>query len=80
MVNHFHRGSGSFDGLEYRLNAEGVPLLAQALARFECTQSAVHDGGDHLIVVGEVTRFAATDGVPLIFAKGRFGQFVPQAQ
>jgi flavin reductase (DIM6/NTAB) family NADH-FMN oxidoreductase RutF len=78
LVNHFHRGSGSFEALDYSLNAEGVPLLAQALARFECRQSAVHEGGDHLIVVGEVLRFASQDGVPLIFVKGKFGHFAPQ--
>lgn len=79
LVNHFHRGSGSFDTIDHAMNPEGVPLLTQALARFECRQSAVHEGGDHLIVVGEVLRFAAQDGVPLIFARGKFGHFAPQA-
>lgn len=78
LVNHFHRGSGSFEAVDHRLNPEGVPLLTQALARFECRQYAAHDGGDHLIVVGEVLRFAAGEGVPLIFARGKFGQFSPQ--
>ncbi len=80
LVNHFHRGSGSFDTVAHGLTAEGVPLLTQALARFECVQYAVHEGGDHLIVVGEVTRIAAQDGAPLVFAKGQFGQFAPHAR
>lgn len=78
LVNHFHRGSGSFDAVDHSLSAEGVPLLAQALARFECRQYAVHEGGDHLIVVGEVLRIAVQDGSPLVFAKGQFGHFLPR--
>lgn len=78
LVQHFHRGSGSFAEIDHSLSAEGVPLLSVALARFECRQYAVHEGGDHLIVVGEVIRIAAQDGAPLVFAKGQFGHFLPR--
>jgi len=70
------RGDG-FDGLSYAPNADGVPLLAGALARFECVTEARHDGGDHTIIIGRVTRFTQSDvGTPLVFAKGEFGRFV----
>jgi flavin reductase (DIM6/NTAB) family NADH-FMN oxidoreductase RutF len=32
----------------------GAPILDEALAAMECRTTAVHDGGDHSIVVGEV--------------------------
>jgi flavin reductase (DIM6/NTAB) family NADH-FMN oxidoreductase RutF len=32
----------------------GAPVLDRALAVLECRTTAVHDGGDHSIVVGEV--------------------------
>jgi flavin reductase (DIM6/NTAB) family NADH-FMN oxidoreductase RutF len=32
----------------------GAPILDDALAALECRTTAVHDGGDHSIVVGEV--------------------------
>jgi flavin reductase (DIM6/NTAB) family NADH-FMN oxidoreductase RutF len=32
----------------------GAPVLDDALAALECRTTAVHDGGDHSIVVGEV--------------------------
>jgi flavin reductase (DIM6/NTAB) family NADH-FMN oxidoreductase RutF len=32
----------------------GAPILDDALAAIECRTTAVHDGGDHSIVVGEV--------------------------
>jgi flavin reductase (DIM6/NTAB) family NADH-FMN oxidoreductase RutF len=54
-----------------------VPLIADALARFECRRHAVHDGGDHAIVVGEVTAATFAAGAPLVFAGGSFGGFAP---
>ncbi|NHC45751.1 flavin reductase family protein [Motilibacter aurantiacus] len=54
--------------------ATGVPLLSTALATLECTTHAVHDGGDHSILVGEV-RSAATpaDDEPLLWYRGQYG-------
>lgn len=72
----FSRGGEGFDGLDWRLNAEGVPILPGALARFDCQRHAIHDGGDHQIIVGQVLRLALEEGEPLIFAKGRFGGFI----
>ena len=45
----------------------GAPLLDGALATLECRTTAVHDGGDHSIVVGLVT---AVDGPPGPPARG----------
>lgn len=50
----------------------GAPLLDGALAHLECRCVAVHEGGDHLIIVGQVERYARFDGVPLVFAQGRY--------
>ena len=52
----------------------GPPALADALAIFECAAEAMHDGGDHAILVGRVLRFARRDaGAPLVFHRGRYG-------
>lgn len=69
----FARGGPGFDGIEWRLNSEGVPILPGTLARFDCRRQATHDGGDHAIIVGLVLRLALEEGEPLVFAKGRFG-------
>ena len=74
----FVRGGAGFDGLPHDLNAEAVPVIPGALARFDCEHHASHDGGDHLIIVGRVLRAAFTDAAPLVFAKGRYGSFTPQ--
>lgn len=75
LCRRFARSAGSFDGLAHDTTPEGLPVLPQALARFECVQHATHEGGDHLIVVGRVLRAAFRDGRPLIFATGNYGAF-----
>lgn len=75
----FIRGGAGFDGLAFDRNAEGVPVLPAALARFDCQRHAAFDGGDHLIIVGRVLRCAVTDGLPLVFAAGRYGKLLPPA-
>lgn len=49
-----------------------VPVLRDALARFECRKASMTDGGDHVIFIGRVERFAYADRPPLLFHAGRF--------
>lgn len=51
----------------------GMPIIEGALATFECNLSATHDAGDHVIVVGEVTKAHHKGGAPLVFHGGKFG-------
>ena len=52
----------------------GPPGLADALAVLECAREAVHDGGDHAIIVGRVLHFRwQKTGAPLVFFRGRYG-------
>ncbi|MBV6424069.1 MAG: FMN reductase (NADH) NtaB [Steroidobacteraceae bacterium] len=53
------------------------PGIDGALCRLDCTVEALHDGGDHLIVLGRVARVAYADGTPLVFQGGVFGRFTP---
>ena len=71
----FARNKRAFDGLDMARNDHGVPLINDCLARFECTHVATHPGGDHVIVVGEVTYAQFNDGNPLGFFGGKFGVF-----
>lgn len=50
----------------------GAPLLAGVAARFECEKAAEHDGGDHVIFLGMVRRYACFDRMGLVFAQGRY--------
>jgi flavin reductase (DIM6/NTAB) family NADH-FMN oxidoreductase RutF len=78
LAARFVRRGAGFDGLPTTTSADGSPILTQALARFDCHQHSLHDGGDHLIIVGRVTHFALRDGAPLLFSQGQYGQFLAQ--
>lgn len=75
ICGRFVRGGAGFDGLAHEVTAEGVPVIPACLARFDCAQHAVFDGGDHSIVVGRVIRAALSEGAPLVFSAGRYGMF-----
>ncbi|MBW4710693.1 flavin reductase family protein [Roseobacter sp. YSTF-M11] len=75
----FARSAQAFDGLDVQLNAQGVPLLGDCLARFECSTYQIHDAGDHAIVLGRVLSAASREGEALIFCQGRFRAFDKKA-
>lgn len=55
--------------------ATGVALLQGALATLECRVHAVHEAGDHSLVVGEVAALttAPAGADPLVFYAGSYG-------
>jgi flavin reductase (DIM6/NTAB) family NADH-FMN oxidoreductase RutF len=53
----------------------GMPIIEGALATFECNLEATHDAGDHVIVVGRVTKAHYAEGEPLVFLGGKYGVF-----
>ena len=56
------------------MSEHGVPLLDGALARLECRRSALHEGGDHTIIVGEILRASYTDGEALTYFASQYGR------
>lgn len=70
----FARNAYAFSSLEHRTNENHVPLIENCLARFECTQIAAYEGGDHLIVLGRVEKAEMRDGEALTFFAGKLGQ------
>src|SRR5262249_9644767 len=66
------RGIDRFAGLRVERGHEGLPLLEGAAARFECRTAYQYEGGDHVIVVGEVLAFEHWEREPLVFKHGRF--------
>lgn len=69
----FGKDAHAFGDIAHQLNAQGVPLIEDCLARFECTKTAAYDGGDHMIVVGRVDQAEMRDGDALTFYAGKFG-------
>lgn len=69
------KAADKFDTVEYHLSELGSPVLDGALAWIDCTIHAVHDEGDHHIVLGAVHALDIHhDGVPLLFHKGAYGR------
>jgi len=67
-------GGYQLDGLELMPTESGPPALAGALAVLECVREAIHDGGDHVIIVGRVVGLVCSDnGEPLVYFRGRYG-------
>ena len=69
------RSVSAIDSVAAARNQNGVPIIDGALATFECALETCHDAGDHVIVVGRVTKAHHRDGEPLVFHKGKYGSF-----
>ena len=61
-----------FAGIEWEEGMEGIPLLAGCAAHLECKSQFRHYGGDHIIFVGQVERFAKFDRPSLVFSHSRY--------
>jgi flavin reductase (DIM6/NTAB) family NADH-FMN oxidoreductase RutF/pimeloyl-ACP methyl ester carboxylesterase len=67
------RDVARFDGIDWAAQPGGSPILAGSLASFDCNTFAVHDGGDHLIFIGEVKHaWFEPHRDPLLYFRGRF--------
>jgi 3-hydroxy-9,10-secoandrosta-1,3,5(10)-triene-9,17-dione monooxygenase reductase component len=68
-------GGDKFAGQGWRPGALGNPLLDGAIAHVECDIEALHDGGDHVVVIGRVRALEAPGlqtGSPLVYYRSRY--------
>lgn len=61
-----------FKGITLEQGEGDVPLLSGCAARLQCRNTAQHNGGDHIIIVGEVTDFDQTEKPSLAFSRGKY--------
>lgn len=76
-----------FAGVRWTTAASGAPLIEGSLSWIDCSLHAVHDGGDHDIVVGRVQAAGTASDLrsdleesprgPLLFYRGGYGRFSP---
>ena len=64
------RGGHSAQVEHFTTGPQGEPKLIDALVHFTCAAYAVHPGGDHQIIVGEVLQFESREAAPLICSSG----------
>jgi flavin reductase len=68
-------GADQFDGLATRVEATGSPVLEAGVGWLDCRVWNTYDGGDHLIVVGEVVALGeGPDDDPLLYYRSGYGQ------
>lgn len=78
FAEHFARTDHTiYNGIDYDISGDNVPILPDVLARFDCTTEAIHDAGDHHIIVGRVLAHMAGSGAPLLFHGGEYVTAIP---
>ncbi len=65
-----------WDGIAYDVWETGAPILPGCLVNLECTLDALHDAGDHIIVIGKVVKLAMgpAGSRPLLYFRGSYGK------
>jgi flavin reductase (DIM6/NTAB) family NADH-FMN oxidoreductase RutF len=64
-----------FETIEYGVDATGAPVLANAIAHFDCRVLEEHHVGSHSIFVGAVVSCSARTGSPLGYFDGGYRDF-----
>ena len=68
------KGGDKFAGVTHGVSAGGSPVLEGIVAWIDCMLHAVHEAGDHYIVLGRVQELDIARGEePLLFFRGRYG-------
>lgn len=70
------RGADKFAAAHFDEDEYGSPLLPAAIATLTCQTFAIHDGGDHSILVGRVSSARLGPVVsPMVYLNRKFGRF-----
>lgn len=74
-ASHFADHGNGFERFAWAKNAQGVPILKDCLALFECQVENRHSAGDHTIIVARVSSAMRRAGTALVFEQGQYGAF-----
>ena len=67
------KGEDRFGATDWQPGERGAPVLSESLGTFECTREALHEGGDHFILVGRVYKATFEPRRdPLLYFRGRY--------
>jgi len=66
------KGQDKFKDTNLEEGISSAPLISDCSARFQCQNMVTHDGGDHLIFIGEVLDFDQQALPPLVFQQGQY--------
>ncbi len=71
-------GADKFAEVNWSPGTLGSPLMDDYAALFQCKTLHQYEGGDHVILVGEVIEFDQKDQAPLLFHGGRYAESRPK--
>jgi flavin reductase ActVB len=63
-----------FEGVGFTRSQNGMTILEDVLGVLECATHAMHDAGDHTVIVGRVDSTQVNDGTPLLYYRGGYAQ------
>lgn len=69
-------GPEKWNGFAFESWETGSPILPDCLANLECTIESIHDGGDHVIVIGRAVALRRADSPAgaLLYYKGDYAE------
>ncbi len=66
------KGAQKFAGQQLDVNAHGIPVPRDAVARLDCTPHAAHDAGDHTVLIAHVQAVTVREGAPMVYYQRGF--------
>jgi flavin reductase (DIM6/NTAB) family NADH-FMN oxidoreductase RutF len=67
------RDEDRFGATPWACGEAGAPILGESLGVFEWERHAVHDGGDHHLLIGKVIKASFDASLdPLLYFRGRY--------
>jgi flavin reductase ActVB len=66
------RGAAKFDGAGFQPDADGLPFLEGASISLRCTTYSKVDGGDHLVLIGQVEEVGLGEEMPFVYFRRKF--------
>lgn len=63
-----------FEGVGFTRSPSGAAVLDDVIGVLECTRNAMHDAGDHTIIIGRVESAQVHSGSPLLYYRGGYSQ------
>jgi flavin reductase (DIM6/NTAB) family NADH-FMN oxidoreductase RutF len=77
LSNRFAKPSmNDWDGVAFHTGDNGCAVLNDVAGTLQCARRSAFPGGDHVIIVGEVTQYSRRPHAePLVFYQGGYGTF-----
>ena len=63
-----------FEGIGFARSQNGYAVIDDVLGVIECKRVSMTEGGDHMIITGEVEATRAENGTPLLYYRGGYAQ------